>query len=168
MTTLTLKRERDNTAGTAPSFGLLGAHPVESGFGAAAGLAAAGALGGTVVGPVGTLLGAVAGAVAGALAGDQIAEAIDASAEEAYWRENYSSRPYVTAGATFNEYRPAYRYGVDAHRRFEGRRFEEVEAELMRDWNRVKGTSSLTWENAKHASRDSWQRVRDFRSSDSR
>ena len=32
----------------------------------------------------------------------------------------------------------------------------------MRDWDRVKGMSSLTWENAKHAVRDSWQRVRDF------
>jgi hypothetical protein len=103
----------------------------------------------------------VAGAVATALADDKIAEAIDPSAEEIYWRENYSSRPYVTAGATFNEYRPAYRYGVDAHRRFEGRSFEEVEPELMRDWDRVKGMSSLTWESAKHAARDSWQRVSD-------
>ncbi len=31
----------------------------------------------------------------------------------------------------------------------------------MRDWDRVKGMSSLTWENAKHAVRDSWQRVSD-------
>ena len=71
-------------------------------------------------------------------------------------------RLYDTSGATFNEYRPAYSYGVDAHRRFEGRSFEQVEPELMRDWDRVKGTSSLTWENAKHAVRDSWQRVSDF------
>ena len=165
MTTNTLERERENTASGPPIPGLLGAHPVGTGLGAAAGGAAAGALAGTVVGPVGTVVGAVAGAVAGALAGDRIAEAIDASAEEVYWRENYSSRPYVTAGATFSEYRPAYRYGVDAHRRFEGQSFEQVEAELMGEWDRVKGTSSLTWEGAKDAARDAWQRISDFRNS---
>jgi hypothetical protein len=105
---------------------------------------------------------AVAGAMAGGLAGHSFAASIDPTVEEAYWREHYSSRPYVTGGATFNEYRPAYSYGVDAHRRFEGRSFEQVEPELMRDWDRVKGTSSLTWENAKLAARDSWQRVSDF------
>jgi hypothetical protein len=90
------------------------------------------------------------------------ANSIDPNAEESYWRENYSSRPYVTSGTTFNEYRPAYRYGVESYRRYEGRSFEQAEPELMSDWNRVKGTSSLTWENAKHAARDSWQRVSDF------
>jgi hypothetical protein len=91
-----------------------------------------------------------------------VAQGFDPSAEENYWRECYSSRPYVTAGSTFSEYRPAYRYGIDAHRRFEGRSFDDLEAELMRDWDRVKGTSSLTWETARHAARDSWQRVTDF------
>ena len=97
----------------------------------------------------------------GGLAGNTIAESIDPAAEEAYWRKNYSSRLYDTSGATFNEYRPAYSYGVDAHRRYEGQSFEQVEPELMRDWDRVRGMSSLTWEKAKHAVRDSWQRVRD-------
>jgi len=104
----------------------------------------------------------VAGAVAGGVAGNKIAKAIDPTAEEAYWRENYSSRPYVTRGANFNEYRPAYRYGVDAYTRHEGRSFEQVEPELMRDWDRAKGISSLAWEDAKHATRDAWQHVSDF------
>jgi len=96
------------------------------------------------------------------VAGNTIAESIDPAAEEAYWRENYSSRPNVNREVSFNEYRPAYSYGVDAHRRYEGQSFEQAEPELMRDWDRVKGMSSLTWENAKHAVRDSWQRVSDF------
>jgi hypothetical protein len=105
-----------------------------------------------------------AGAVTGmsALPEHTFAHSIDPDAEEAYWRENYARRPYVAHGATFNEYRPAYRYGVDAHRRFEGRSFAEMAPELMRDWDRVKGISSLTWENAQHAARDAWQRVQDF------
>jgi len=162
MTSTTLERERNTIANPPPTPGPLGAHPVGTGLGAAAGGAAAGALAGTVAGPVGTVIGAVAGAVAGGVAGNKIAEAIDPTAEEAYWRENYSSRPYVTRGANFNEYRPAYRYGVDAFTRHEGRSFEQVEPELMRDWDRVKGISSLTWENAKHATRDAWQHVSDF------
>jgi hypothetical protein len=140
MTSSTLERERDRTAGAA-----------------AAGGGAADALLGTV-----GREDAVAGAVGGGLAGSKIAESIDPAAEEAYWRENYSSRPYVTREATFNEYRPAYSYGVDAHRRYEGQSFEQAEPELRRDWDCVKGMSSLTWENAKHAVRDSWQRVSDF------
>jgi hypothetical protein len=87
---------------------------------------------------------------------------IDPTAEEAYWRENYSSRPYVTRGANFNEYRPAYRYGVDAYARREGRTFEQSEPELMREWDSAKGISSLTWEGAKLATRDAWQHVSDF------
>lgn len=162
MTKSTLELERDKTANRDSTSGPLGAHPVGTGLGAAAGGAAAGALAGTMAGPVGTVVGAVAGAVAGGLAGNQIAKSIDPTAEEAYWRQNYSSRPYVTSGATFDEYGPAYRYGVDAFGRYEGQSFDKAEPELMRDWDRSKGTSKLTWDNAKHAARDSWQRLSDF------
>ena len=149
----------------APISGALGTHPVGTGLGAAAGAAAggaaAGALAGTAAGPVGTVVGAVVGAVAGGLAGKGIAEMIDPTAEEAYWRENFSSRPYVAQGSTYDDYGPAYRYGVDAYGRHEGQSFEKAEPELVRDWQRAKGTSSLTWANAKHATRDAWQRVSD-------
>jgi hypothetical protein len=162
MTNSNLDLDRDKTANRDPISGPLGAHPVGTGLGAAAGGAAlAGALAGTVAGPVGTVVGAVAGAVAGGLVGKEIAKMIDPTAEEAYWRQNFSSRPYVTSGATFDEYGPAYRYGVDAYGRYEGRSFDQAEPELMRDWDRAKGTSRLTWENAKHAARDSWQRISD-------
>ena len=161
MTSNTLERERNKTANTPPTPGALGAHPVGTGLGAAAGGAAAGALAGTVAGPVGPVIGAVAGAVAGGIAGNTIARSIDPGAEEAYWRQNYSSRPYVTRGATIDEYGPAYRYGVDAYGRYEGRSFEQAEPELMREWDGAKGTSRLTWEKAKHATRDAWQRLSD-------
>ena len=162
MTSTTLERERNKTANPPLTPGPLGAHPVGTGLGAAAGGAAAGALAGTVAGPVGTVVGAVAGAVVGGLAGNAIATSIDPTAEEAYWRENYSSRPYVTKGATYDEYGPAYRYGVDTYGRYEGRSFDQAEPELMSEWDRAKGTSRLTWENAKHATRDAWQRLSDF------
>lgn len=87
---------------------------------------------------------------------------IDTNAEEAYWRQNFSARPYVPAGTPFIEYRSAYRYGADAHTKYPGRTFEHAESELMQEWDRFKGTSSLTWDKAKHATRDAWQRVSDF------
>ena len=164
MTDSTLELDKDKTAkpNTTSASNPLGTHPVGTGLGAVAGGAAAGALAGTVAGPVGTAIGAVAGAVAGGMAGKGIATMIDPSAEEAYWRENYSSRPYVSHGTPFDEYGPAYRYGVDAYGRHEGRSFEEAEPELGRDWDGARGTSRLTWENAKHATRDAWQRLSDF------
>ena len=76
-----------------PLTGAPGAHPVGTGLGAALGGVAAGAATGTVAGPVGTLVGAAIGAVVGGLAGKGIAETIDPTAEDAYWRDNYRGRP---------------------------------------------------------------------------
>ena len=142
--------------------------PVATGVGAVvggaaggiAGGAAAGAALGGMTGPVGAAVGAVVGAVAGAMAGKGIADAVDPVAEDAYWRDNYSSRPYAS-GSDYAEYGPAYGYGVDAYKRYPGRTFDDVEAELSRDWNSRRGTSRLEWERAKHATRDAWQRLSD-------
>jgi len=155
------RNEERKDANRDPISGAPGSHPVGTGLGAAAGGVAAGAAAGSVAGPVGTAVGAAIGAVAGGLAGKGIAEMIDPTVEEAYWRETYSSRPYVTNGASFDDYGPAYMYGVENYPRYAGRSFDEVEPELGREWQRAKGRSSLTWENAKHATRDSWQRVSD-------
>lgn len=156
-----MTNENDRNVNRDTITGAPGAHPVGTGVGAVAGAVAAGAAAGSVAGPVGAVVGAVAGAVVGGLTGKGVAEMIDPTAEEVYWRENYSSRPYVSAGGTFDDYGPAYRYGVDTYGKSNGRTFEQVEPELMRDWQRAKGTSKLSWDNAKHATRDSWQRVSD-------
>jgi hypothetical protein len=113
-----------------------------------------------MTGPVGAAVGAVAGAVVGALAGKGIADAVDPTEEDQYWRDNYSSRPYAS-GMSYDEYGPAYRYGVDAYMRQPDRSFDDVEADLGRDWGTKRGSSSLEWERAKHASRDAWQRLSD-------
>lgn len=146
-----------------------GSHPVATGVGAAvggtagglAGAAAAGAAVGGMTGPVGAAVGAVVGAVAGGLAGRGAARAIDPAVEETYWRDNYATRPYVTSGASFDDYGPAYRYGLDAYTRYPDRAFDEVEPELGRGWTNSRGCSSLEWERAKHASRDAWHRLSD-------
>ena len=143
-----------------PLTGAPGSHPVGTAAGAVAGGVAAGAAAGTVAGPVGTVVGAAVGAVVGGLAGQGIAEQIDPTREDAYWRDNFSSRPYA-GGATYDDYRPAYRYGWDSYSKYPGRRFDEVESDLSRDWDRTKGESKLTWDRAKLATKDAWNRVSD-------
>jgi hypothetical protein len=126
--------------------------------GGVAGGAAAGAAAGGVTGPVGAAIGAAVGAVVGAVAGRRTADPV---VEDAFWRDNYSARPYVNSGATYDDYGPAYRHGVDAYARYPDRSFDEIESDLGRDWHSARGSSSLEWEHAKHASRDAWSRLSD-------
>ena len=134
-------------------------HPVGTGIGAAGGAVAGATIGTAVGGPVGTAVGGAIGAAAGALAGQGIAEAIDPEVEDAYWRNNFSSRPYVDRGASYSEYGPAYRYGWESRGRYADRSFDNVENDLERGWDKAKGQSKLAWSKAKNATRDAWHRV---------
>jgi hypothetical protein len=142
-----------------------GAHVVGTGVGAAVGGAAgiggaiaAGALIGTAAGPVGTAAGAAIGAVVGGLAGKYVAEDIDPTLEESYWRENYVTRPYALNNS-YDEYGPAYRYGWESYSLYSDRRFDDVEGDLGINWDKAKGKSHLKWHHAKPAARDAWDRV---------
>ena len=143
-------RDFDKDANRDPLSGAAGSHPVGTGLGAAVGTAA---------GPVGTLVGAAIGAVAGGLAGKGIAELVDPTAEEAYWKQSYSSRPYYDAAWSYDDYSPAYQYAYNNFDNYRGRSFDEVEPDLGRGWDNAKGSSRLTWERAKDATRDSWERL---------
>ena len=112
-----------------------------------------------MAGPVGTVVGPAVGAIVGGLAGKGVAEAIDPTREDAYWRENYSGRTYVEDGSSFDDYGPAYGFGVNSFGRYPGRRFEEVEARMAGDWTTSRGASSLDWDRARPAVRDAWSRL---------
>ena len=79
--------------------------------------------------------------------------------EEAFWRTQYRSRPYVTYGGRVDDYFPAYRYGIDACLQFPDRPFADIEEILSLNWNRAKGLSSLKWIRARLAVQDSWERT---------
>lgn len=128
--------------------GAPGSHPVGTGIGAA-GAGAAGAAIGSMAGPIGTAVGAVVGAVAGGLAGKGVAESVNPTAEDQYWRSNYSSRPDVSPGSAYDEYAPAYRHGWEARSRHGGKRFEEVESSVRTDWEATKGKTRLEWDRAR-------------------
>jgi uncharacterized protein YcfJ len=152
---------RGRDANRDPITGAPGSHPVGTGLGAAAGGMAAGAAAGTVAGPVGTAVGAAVGAVVGGLAGKGIAEAIDPTAEEAYWASNYEREPYYEKGYTFQDYHPAYRTGWEGRTRYHGRKFDEVERDLQADYNRNRGQSKLDWNRNRQAVRAAWNRFED-------
>jgi hypothetical protein len=146
-----------------PLTGEPGSHPVGTGVGAAGGAAAGAAVGGAVGGPVGAVVGGAVGAVAGGAAGHAAGEALDPTVESAYWRENYKNRPYYQTGKTYSDYEPAYRYGWESatRRDLAGRKFEEVERDLERGWDRARGGARESWYDIKDATRDAWQRVRE-------
>jgi hypothetical protein len=154
-----INEDRDRDANRDPISGAPGAHPIGTGVGAALGGAAAGAAAGTVVGPVGTIIGAAVGAVVGGLAGKSVAEAGDPTLEDTYWRTSYGDRPYIERGATYDDYGPAYGFGVAAFKRNPGRTFDEMEPELSRLWAASSGASTLGWASARHAVRDAWDRL---------
>jgi hypothetical protein len=134
------------------------AHPVGVGVGAATG-AATGAAVGSAGGPVGTAVGSVVGGVAGGMAGKGVAEAINPRFEDEYWRETYAVRNYVREGEDYETFAPAYRYGWESFGLYPRRRFDEVESELRRGWERSEWSAALAWDRAREAARDAWRRV---------
>ena len=127
--------------------------------GGVSGLAAGAAIGAVTGGPVGAVIGAAAGALAGVGVAKGVDMAVNPEKEDAYWRENYSSRPYVQADRGYDQYRPAYQYGWEARTRYADRKYEDVETDLERGWDTARGTSGLAWNDAKHATKDAWHRI---------
>lgn len=149
--------KNDKSRNPDPITGAPGSHPVGTGLGAAVGGAAAGAAAGTVVGPVGTVVGAAAGAIIGGLAGKGIAEKIDPTREDAYWRENHLQQSYAN-NRPYEAYAPAYRVGYEGYGQYgaAGKSFEESEADLRRAYEEQE--ADLAWDDARIASRAAWNR----------
>lgn len=141
-----------------------GSHPIETGVGAAIGGAASGIAVGAVAGPVGAAIGAAAGAVAGGLAGKGVGELIDPTTEDNWLRDTFGSRDYVRPGETFDTYRPVYQYGGQAESRYQGRSFDEIEADLRNDWTARHNNSGMDWDRARGAVRDAYHRTGEIRS----
>lgn len=155
-----LNRElkNDKSRNPDPITGAPGSHPVGTGIGAAiGGAAAAGAAAGTVAGPAGTIVGAAVGAVVGGLVGKGIAEKIDPTREDAYWRENHSRQGWAR-GRSYDDFRPAYRAGYEGYGQYgvAGKTFEESEAELRRSYESQKPV--VTWDEARPASLAAWRK----------
>lgn len=164
------KRQQQGTdANRDPITGAPGSHPVGTGVGAAAGgaaggigaAAAAGAAAGTGVGgPVGTVAGAAVGAVVGGLVGKSVAERVNPTEEDAYWREQYRREDYYDSNFTYDDYQGAYRTGYEGYGRLggQGKTFDEAEPELRREYEKNYGKGRLMWDKARYATRAAWSR----------
>ena len=156
MTNMTETTTRDSNPD--PITGAPGSHPVGVGLGGTGG-AVIGAAIGSLLGPIGTLIGGAAGTLAGAAAGKGVAERIDPTGEAQYWESVHATRPYYDSNFTYDDYNPAYAYGDDVRARHVGRKWDDsLESEVRDGWDAAKAKSRLTWEQAKDAVRDAFDR----------
>jgi hypothetical protein len=145
-----------------PLTGAPGAHPIETGIGAAAGGAAAGMAAGLVGGPVTAAVGAAVGAVAGGYAGKGLGEMIDPTVEDTWLRDNFEALPYVQDGDRFEEFQPAYRYGAAAESIYGDSAFDAMYKELEHEWQ-TNHADEISWTRAEPAVRDGYQRTVELR-----
>jgi hypothetical protein len=157
-TSTELDHETKRDANRDPITGEPGAHPVGTGVGALGGAASGAAIGGAVGGPVGAVIGAAVGGVAGGLAGKGVAESVNPTEEDAYWRENHAQRPYA-ANRGYDELGPAYQYGWETWAREGNRGWNGAEKDLEQGWDQARGNSRLSWNDARNATRDAWDRL---------
>jgi hypothetical protein len=153
--------DKDKTpdANRDPLSGTPGAHPLGVGAGAAGGGSVGTVIGAAAGGPVGAVIGAAIGAVAGGLGGKGVAEMLDPTVEDAYWRETFAkSRPTGTT-EPYELYQPAYRHGWESQRRYNGKSFDAAETDVHREWDVSPHAKTLSWDRARHAVRDAWERV---------
>ena len=153
------KSTNDPNKNPDPITGESGSHPVGTGLGTTGGGVAGAAIGGVIGGPVGAAIGAVVGGIAGAAGGHGIAEAVNPTKEEAFWRENHASQPYAPRGFSYEQYAPAYRTGYEGVGKYTGKEYEEIETDLALDYQKADPNSALPWDRARPAVRAAWDRV---------
>ncbi|HCK81346.1 MAG TPA: hypothetical protein PK880_15215 [Candidatus Competibacter sp.] len=99
-----------------------------------------------------------AGVAASAPDSERAVPSFDPSGEEARWREAYVTRPSDVSGYTDGDYAIAYQIGYQGRSRHKGT-YEEHENDLAVEWERIKGESRLTWDQARAVIRDAWERA---------
>lgn len=153
------KSEQEKHENRDPVTGEHGSHPVGTGIGTAGGAVAGGAIGAAIAGPVGSVAGAIIGGVAGAYSGRGVAEAVNPTVEEQYWRENHPKQSYASGENSYDKFAPAYRAGYEAVAKYPGKHFDEIEDEVALDYQKSEPGSALPWDRARQASRAAWTRV---------
>lgn len=74
------------------------------------------------------------------------------------FKDGLVQAPYYSTGRIWEDYVPAYRFGQRSQRRHAGLRFEDVEAQLEREWDGARDQSRLGWVEARGAVEDAWSR----------
>jgi hypothetical protein len=143
-----------------------GAHPIETGIGAAAGGAAAGFAAGMAAGPVGAVAGAIVGGIAGGYGGKAVGEWIDPTTDPTF-QDEFATRPYVDENQTFDDYKPVYQYGGQAESINMGKPFSEVESSIKKDYEKCPASRVMPWKSARPAVQDAYNRAQQLRNDQS-
>jgi hypothetical protein len=79
--------------------------------------------------------------------------------EEKYWREQHPNQPYADEKIPFEKYAPAYRTGAEAAEKYPGKHFEEIEDDVILDYQRARVGAALPWDHARHAVHAAWAKL---------
>lgn len=100
-----------------------------------------------------------AGTGVGGQAGKSVGHAIDRTAEAAHWQAAHTAQPYAKSEFGYEDYAPAYQLGYNSRGRYQTQSFDTVQDEMKGEWDRNRGNSRLSWEDAMPATRAAWHRV---------
>ena len=83
---------------------------------------------------------------------------VNVQAEDAYWRRSFWRERYYSAGLDYEDYAPAYCVGYIGYAQYGGE-YDDAERSLCANWERIKGDSRLSMEEARLAMRAAWDRM---------
>ncbi|MBC7991352.1 MAG: hypothetical protein H7Y19_17465 [Luteimonas sp.] len=143
-----------------PLFRAMAAHPLGVVAGAVIGAAAGLLVVSLFAGATATLVGAVIGVLAGVTIAAGIAERSDRShrsddanrhdANDRYFAGRFEQAHYRRHDQTFEDYRPAYHYGLHARTQRGAVIWDDaLERELASEWHLHRGDSKLDWDQAR-------------------
>jgi hypothetical protein len=78
--------------------------------------------------------------------------------EDAHWERTHSHERYFKPGMDYEDYAPAYCVGYIGFAQYGGP-FEDAERSLCANWERIKGDSRLSLDDALLAIRAAWDRM---------
>jgi hypothetical protein len=81
-----------------------------------------------------------------------------ANSEDEYWRLWYWRERYYDQRLDYEDYAPAFRVGYIGYSQYGGK-FDDAQLSLCADWERIKGDSRLTLDEALKAMRSAWARL---------
>ena len=105
-------------------------------------------------------VGAGAGGIAGGRGGNGVAESIDPTVHDEYWKKNHSAQPYAGNGP-YDQYSGAYRTGYRGMMRHGTEKsYHDVEGDLKSDYEATKDKAAVGWEHAKEATKAAYEHAR--------
>jgi hypothetical protein len=82
----------------------------------------------------------------------------EALGEDAHWQRAHGREGYCRAELDYEDYAPAYCVGYMGYAQYGGE-FDDAERSLCANWERIKGDSRLSFDEALPAMRAAWSRV---------